>query len=202
MVHAYPGNAAWAMARTHFKRTAAAAHIYVHPASPSHPSWADERGGLAAGGQLWPCPERSALAQVASILRTTSALANASATNLACCAADAPEPRRMGRCASFADQGLCGTWFGYCPVACEGCLLCSGHALLPLYLKLFKRMRHPPRGYTNHTKSGLRVERAHQAGPGTESTLTGTRLHGLSTQLKTLAVFRAANPESRAAKTR
>ena len=51
-----------------------------------------------------------------------------------CCTDRDPEPRRVGRCRYRAEQTRCATAAGAsCPVACQQCVLCPTHPMMPVY---------------------------------------------------------------------
>ena len=82
---------------------------------------------------------------LSSILsRAAWAATTAPGGNVPCCNESHPEPKRVGRCAWYADRGECDKWRTWCQVACDYCQPCAGHPMRDAYLRVWMKMRHPP----------------------------------------------------------
>ena len=84
----------------------------------------------------------SGVGLLTSILRRAEVASRVA--RMPCCNASYPELNRIGRCAWYADGGLCDKFGPSCPVACDGCAVCHGHPQRKLYVGMWRKMRHPP----------------------------------------------------------
>ena len=174
---------------TTHSRALSRAAIYIHHATNARGTGATgEHDGdprpTDLDSQLPPCPERRGIAAVTKLLQRTSRVHSMGATNQSvpsCCTAAQNESGRVARCSWFADRGLCYSWKGFCPVACEVCAVCAGHVARHIYLRLFRRMRYPPLPHFYNVTTA-RTRSVH-----------GTRAHGAVTRLKELAIFSSRN---------